>query len=209
MEFSSARWQTIFKFNKTVYGRSLIVTSHIWTCKVLLSLLLLSSRDENFKKFPKFRPDHAIARIQQLQCYHKWLETKENLSMNVVNEYGEKRNDFAEVVAFCHVTCRYLDRFLLQGVDKNWRQACLFYLAPGLIFEGYWQVNSRRSIFRIADPKLARNDSFSSPVCTRARNCWKDCLGLSFRPYPAMHECTSIDNLIPFSYQENTPSVKV
>ena len=74
--------------------------------------------------------------------------------MNVVNEYGEKQNGFTEVVAFCHVTCRYLDRFLLQ-VDRNWRQACLFYLAPGLICEGYWQVNSRRSIFRIADPSLA------------------------------------------------------
>ena len=74
--------------------------------------------------------------------------------MNVVNQYGEKRNGFTEVVAFCHVTCRYFDRFLLQGVDKNWRQACFFYLAPGLICEGYWQVNSRRSIFRIADPTI-------------------------------------------------------
>ena len=72
--------------------------------------------------------------------------------MNVVNEYGEKRNGFTEVVAFCHVTCRYFDRFILQGVDRNWRQACFFYLAPSLICEGYWQVNSRRSIFRIADP---------------------------------------------------------
>ena len=72
--------------------------------------------------------------------------------MNVVNEYGEKRNGFAEVVAFCHMTCRYFDRFLLQGVNKYWRQACFFYLAPSLICEGYWQVNSRRSIFRIADP---------------------------------------------------------
>ena len=42
---------------------------------------------------------------------------KENLSMNVVNQYGEKRNGFTEVVAFYHVTCRYFDRFLLQGVD--------------------------------------------------------------------------------------------
>ena len=75
--------------------------------------------------------------------------------MNVVNEYGEKRNGFTEVVAFCHVTCRYFDRFLLQEVDRNWRQACFFYLAPGLICEGYWQVNSRRSIFRIADPTTA------------------------------------------------------
>ena len=72
--------------------------------------------------------------------------------MNVVNEYGEKPNDFSEVVAFCRVTCRYFDRFLLQGVDKNWCQACFSYLALGLICEGYWQVNSRRSIFRIADP---------------------------------------------------------
>ena len=29
MEFSSARWQTIFNFNNTVYGRSLIATSHV------------------------------------------------------------------------------------------------------------------------------------------------------------------------------------
>ena len=74
--------------------------------------------------------------------------------MNVVNQYGEKRNDFAEVAALYHVTCRYLDRFLLQVVDRNWRQACFFYLAPGLICEGYWQVNSQRSIFHIADPNI-------------------------------------------------------
>ena len=72
--------------------------------------------------------------------------------MNVVNQYGEKRNSFTEVVPFCHVMCRYYDRFLLQGVDRNRPQACFFYLAPGLICNGYWQVNSRRSIFRIADP---------------------------------------------------------
>ena len=82
--------------------------------------------------------------------------------MNAVNEYGEKQNGFTEVVAFCHVTCRYFDRFLLQGVDRNWRQACFFYLAPGLICEGYWQVNSRRSIFHIADPNLW--SSLAGPV---------------------------------------------
>ena len=71
--------------------------------------------------------------------------------MNVVNQYGEKRNGFTEVVAFCHGTCRYFDRSLLQ-VDRNWRQACFFYVVPGLIYEGYWQVNSRRLIFCITDP---------------------------------------------------------
>ena len=75
--------------------------------------------------------------------------------MNVVNQYDEKRNCFAEVAAFCHVTCRYFDRFLPQGVDRNRCQACLFYLAPGLICEGYWQVNSGRLIFRIVDPTIA------------------------------------------------------
>ena len=78
--------------------------------------------------------------------------------MNVMNEYGEKRNGFAEVVAFCHMTCRYFDRFLLQGVDKNWRQACFFYLASGLISEVYWQVNSRKSNFRIAHHSLVQQD---------------------------------------------------
>ena len=76
--------------------------------------------------------------------------------MNVENQYGEKQNGFTEVVAFCQVKCRYFDRFLLQGVDRNWCQAYFLYLAPGLTCEGYWQVNSQRSIFCIADPTIAK-----------------------------------------------------
>ena len=128
MEHSLARWQTIFKFNNTVYGRSLIVTNHVWACKVLLSFLLWAPGMKSKKIFPKFCPDHAIARIQQLQCYHKWLETKENLLMDIVNQYGDKRNGFVEVSAFCQVTCRYFNRFLLQGVERNWRQAYVPFL---------------------------------------------------------------------------------
>ena len=82
--------------------------------------------------------------------------------MNIVNEYDEKRNGFAEVAEFCHVTCRYFDRFLLQ-VDRNWRQARV-YLASGVICEGYWQVNSRRSIFGIADPTFAYSAIMRSKV---------------------------------------------
>ena len=40
--------------------------------------------------------------------------------MNVVDQYGEKWNGFAEVAVFCHVTCKYFDTFLLQGVDINY-----------------------------------------------------------------------------------------
>ena len=36
-----------------------------------------------------------------------------------MKHYGEKWNGFAEIAAFCHMTCWYFDRFLLQGVDKN------------------------------------------------------------------------------------------
>ena len=61
---------------------------------------------------------------------------------------------FVEVAAFCHLSSRYFDRSL-QRIDRYWRQACLFYMAPGLICEGYWQVNSWRSIFFIVDPTLA------------------------------------------------------
>ena len=90
--------------------------------------------------------DHWNPTIAML---HKWLKTKENLLMNVVNQYGEKWNSFAEVAAFCHMTCRYFNKFLLWGVDRNWCQACFFYLVPGLICEGYWQVNSRRRFFAL------------------------------------------------------------
>ena len=122
MEISSARWQTIFIFNNTVYGRSLIVTSHVWACRIVLSLLLWAPGTEKYKIFRKFCPNRVIAGIQQFQCYYKWLETNENLPMNV-NQYGDKRNGFAKVAAFCHVTCRYFDRFLLQGIDRNQHQA--------------------------------------------------------------------------------------
>ena len=79
--------------------------------------------------------------------------------MNAVNQYGEKWNGFAEFAAFCQATWRYFDRFLLQEVNGNSCQACFFYLALGLICEGYWQVNSQRSIFHIADPILGTNIS--------------------------------------------------
>ena len=46
-------------------------------------------------------------------------QNQKNLLMNVVNQYGEKQNGFAEIAAFCHMTCRHFDRFLLQGVGAK------------------------------------------------------------------------------------------
>ena len=83
--------------------------------------------------------------------------------MNFVNWYGGNWNGFAGIAVFCHVTCRYFRRFLLQGVDRNWHQACHFHLALYLICEGYWQVNSRWSIFCIVDPNYSNH--FASSYC--------------------------------------------
>ena len=45
-----------------------------------------------------------------------------------------------------------IDFYYKELIEIGAMQACFFYLAPGLICEGYWQVNFRRSIFGIADP---------------------------------------------------------
>ena len=59
--------------------------------------------------------------------------------------------------------CISTDFYYKELIEIGAKPGCLFYLAPGLICEGYWKVNSRRSIFRIADPsKLA---SVSFPPC--------------------------------------------
>ena len=54
MEFSSARWQTIFKFYGTVYGRRLIVTSHVWACKVCCRCCFELQGRKSKKYFRKF-----------------------------------------------------------------------------------------------------------------------------------------------------------
>ena len=43
---------------------------------------------------------------------------------------------------------------MLQGVDRNWRQTSVFYLAPSLISGGGLLVNYQRSIFYIGNPNL-------------------------------------------------------
>ena len=80
--------------------------------------------------------------------------------MNVVNKYGERRNGFTEVVAFCHVTCRYFDIFLLQGVDRNWRQAYFLNQARA-------GLRPARSWFLKIDP--VRIVCMRACVCLRAR----------------------------------------
>ena len=68
MEFSSAGWQTILKFNNTVYGRSLIFTSHVWACKVccLCYFELLEQRSKNISKILSRSWDHSNPTIAML-----------------------------------------------------------------------------------------------------------------------------------------------
>ena len=135
MEFSSARWQTILKFNNIVYGRSL---SYVWACKVLLSSLLELQGWKSKTYFQNF-----IQIVQSLEfnnCYDipQMTRNQRKLIDKCFESVWWEWNGFAGVVVFYHVTCRYFDKFQLQGVDRNWCQACIFYLAPGLICEEYW-----------------------------------------------------------------------
>ena len=57
------------------------------------------------------RWNSAIAMLPQT------TRNQRKLTDELLNEFGEKWSSFAEVVAFCHLTCRCFDRFLLQRVD--------------------------------------------------------------------------------------------
>ena len=72
--------------------------------------------------------------------------------MNFVNEFGEKRNGFAEVVRFVMRRAGISTDFYYKGLIKIGAKPAFSIWHRGLICEGYWKVNSRRSIFRIADP---------------------------------------------------------
>ena len=51
-----------------------------------------------------------------------------------------KFNGFGKFATLYHSICRYLSKFLLQGVNINWRQSGLFYLEPSLTLGGYLLV---------------------------------------------------------------------
>ena len=81
-----------------------------------------------------------------------------------------------------HMTCKYFDRFLLQGVDRDQHLACFFYLALGLIFQGYWQVNSQRSIFLIAWRMLIiLKDDANKYTCI-----WPSAWHNKYKPYKSL-----------------------
>ena len=63
-------------------------------------LCYLSSRDENIKNISKISSRSCDRWNPTTAMPPQMTRTKENLSMNAVNEYGEKWNGFAEVVAF-------------------------------------------------------------------------------------------------------------
>ena len=45
------------------------------------------------------------------------------------------------IIIIIIIICRYFGKFLLQGVNRNWRQSGFFYLAPSLTLGGCLLVN--------------------------------------------------------------------
>ena len=76
MEFSSARWHTISNLiTLCMVEVWYVVTSHVWACKVLLSLLLWVTGRKKWKYFHNFvlimgSLESNIAVV----LYHKWLK---------------------------------------------------------------------------------------------------------------------------------------
>ena len=75
--------------------------------------------------------------------------------MKVESKYKGIQKGFGEVVSLYHVICSYIAIVQLEGINGNRRQSSVFYLAPSLICGEGLLVNSRRSIFHIADPMYA------------------------------------------------------
>ena len=109
----------------------------------------LNSRDKKVNTFSKFHPNYTIAGIQQLQCCHVEMTwNQRNLSMNIGNQYDEngmvlqKLQDYVSWLA--GISTGFYHKELIKISAK-----------PGFsIWQGYWQVNFRRSIFCIMDPNI-------------------------------------------------------
>ena len=91
--------------------------------------------------------------------------------MKVESKYNGIQKGFGEVVSLYHVICSYIAIVQLEGINGNRRQSSVFYLAPSLICGEGLLVNSRRSIFHIADPTKCMNkrNSVLRVLLTRIR----------------------------------------
>ena len=77
-----------------------------------------------------------IAGNQATQCYHRWLEIRINLLINVESKYYDDWNISVKADTLHRVILRYFAKFLLQGVDGICRQSGFLYLAPSLTLVG-------------------------------------------------------------------------
>ena len=99
----SSRWQAIFKFYNKVCAKSLTVTKHVWARRVLFSSLLCALAVKTQKYFPNFHPKRMIAENQATRYYHRWLEIRINLIMNVESKYCDDCNISVKAVTHYRV----------------------------------------------------------------------------------------------------------
>ena len=134
-----------------MYGRSLIITSHVWTCKVLLSLSFWATGTKSKNYFQNFV--HFVQLLESNNCNATTNDFKPKkiywwmlwISMVRTRMVLQKLQHFITWLAGIS-TDFYYKEFIEIGAKT------VFYLALGLKCEGYWPVNSRRSIF--ADPNI-------------------------------------------------------
>ena len=81
----------------------------------MLSSLLCALAVKTQKYFPNFRPKRVIAGNQATRYYHRWLEIRINLLMNVESKYCDDCNISVKAVTHYRVIRRYFANFLLQA----------------------------------------------------------------------------------------------
>ena len=109
----------------------------------------------------KFHINCAIVEIQQLQSYHKWLESRLQLLIKVEKRYCGIWKGLTKVILFYQATCIYSGGLSLQRLDRIWRKSSIFYLISRLTRGGYLVVNYHKSTFLRGDPTYAAKVNFS------------------------------------------------
>ena len=149
---SSARWQTILKFNDIWCGSSWTHARSVWPGRVTLASLLHAPVASKHFSRRKFRFRDAAAGNCSWQCRHWSFGFREKLVRKVESEYRSLKTHFLQDIAKFHVICNHISRFTREDVFEKSCQSGIFYSVPSLTFVGGLIVDSQRSKFHVADP---------------------------------------------------------
>ena len=151
MPSSSARGQTILKFNDIWCGSSWTHARSVWLGRVTLASLLYAPVASKHFSHQKFRFSDAAAGNCSWQCSHWFFGFRGELVRKVESEYCSLKTHFLQDIAKFHVIWKHIGRFTRKNVFKKLCQSGIFYSVPSSTFVDGSTVDSQRSKFHVAD----------------------------------------------------------